>query len=113
MREFLVECHDDVGQDCASAREGNANAQDALVVLGDVPKLLTHRGVLLAHLRCIRQEHFARIGELEWHMTHDELASEFLLELGDMRAQRLLRDMQVLCCSRETPFAGKHLEVFH
>ena len=92
----LLESEDGVGQYGAPAGVGNADAQHAALVLGDIAELLLHGGVFLAKHLGVAQQHFARIGELEGNVPHDELAAELLFHLGDIGAERLLRDVELL-----------------
>ena len=78
----------------AGARIGDADAQLALLIFGDIAEFAFHGLSRLPDGFGIAQKRAARIGEFKRRAAHKECAAKLLFKSRNVGRERLLRDMQ-------------------
>ena len=104
---------DQLGHQGMAAGVGNADAQAALLAVGNVVEFLLHAPVALLKIQRILQKHLPGIGQFQGHVAHKQGTAQFLFNGGNVGAERLLGDVQALGRFGEAFFTGNHDEVIH
>ena len=113
VRVALTEALDDRRQHHAATREGDADAQHALLVLVGAGKRAPKPGELGLETLGVGEEGLALVGETQRRGTLEQRAAELALHAGDVRGERLLRHVEPLGGAREAALAGDGAEVLH
>ena len=94
IRILTLKGGDQARHDGAAARIGDADAQLAFLIFGDVAEFALHGLARLADGFGIAQKRAARIGELKRRAAHKERAAKLLFKSRNVGRKRLLRDVQ-------------------
>ena len=94
IRILTLKGGDQARHDGAAARVGDADAQLALLIFGDIAEFAFHGLSRLADGFGIAQKRPACVGELERRAAHKERAAKLLFKSRNVGRERLLRDMQ-------------------
>ena len=74
---LVLKLGDQLGHQGMAAGVGNANAQAALLAVGNVVEFLFHAAVALLKIQGILQKHLPGIGQFQGHMAHKQRTAQF------------------------------------
>ena len=86
IREPVLVFSDDRRHDSMAAGEGDADAQDALLIFIQVGELMLHGAVFFLEVRGVLAEDLACVGEFKGNVADEEFAVQLLLQVGDVGA---------------------------
>ena len=95
----------------AGARIGDADAQLAFLIFGDVAEFALHGLARLADGFGIAQKRPACVGELKRRAAHKERAAELLFKSRNVGRERLLRDVQRFSSAGEVFLPREHEKI--
>ena len=104
---------DDPGHDDPPPGIGDAHPQQTPLVGGDVAELVLQGLILLLKLQGVSQENLTGIGQLQGGAAEKELTVQFPLQRGDVGAQGLLRDVQLIGGPGEVALIRYRRKVLH
>lgn len=82
------------------------------MIFRNVAELLLHGVLCAAQLVGVAEKGLPRKGQLQRNTPHNERTVQFPLQIGNVRRERLLRDVQELGGAGEAPLPCKDGEVF-
>ena len=98
-------------QDGAAARVGDADAQLAFLIFGDIAEFAFHGLTRLPDGFGIAQKRAACVGELKRRAAHKECAAELLFKSRNVGRERLLRDVQRFSSAGEVFLPREHEKI--
>ena len=111
IRILTLKSGDQARHNGAAARIGDADAQLALLIFGDVAEFAFHGLARPADGFGIAQKRAARIGELKRRAAHKERAAELLFKSRNVGRERLLRDVQRFSGAGEVFLPREHEKI--
>ena len=111
IRILTLKSGDQARHDGAAARIGDADAQLAFLIFGDVAEFTLHGLARLADGFGIAQKRPACVGELKRRAAHKERAAELLFKSRNVGRERLLRDVQRFGGAGEVFLPRKHEKI--
>ena len=92
---------------------GDAHPQQTPLVGGDVAELVLQGLIILLKLQGVSQENLTGIGQLQGGAAEKELTVQLPLQRGDVGAQGLLRDVQLIGGPGEVALIRYRRKVLH